>query len=629
MLRKYVTLLFVALQVQSATAQDPTLVRNVFQSDHDDVHPTLSPDLRWLVFVRQVSNQQTELVIRPLSGGQERVLAAGKASHFAPGFNPQGDRLLAISSMARRDEADGHLYLVSAPFDTRSGTLTGPLRQVSLVPIRLGGLMSQYSVSPDGRSVAFIEDADGMPIRLVPTTGGTVRTLAGPSAVRRNSVTWSPDGKAVSYVEWSPGPGDQTRWSVAIDGSSPRVVGRRSSGGMGVLSPDNRYAFGLDRDGRHSTIRVMTPEGQVVGRLPVWGGRYMPVAGGKYLVGQSVNDTAPIKLLPVSGGATRQLSGGNGYHWPDGWSADGSSLWISTGVGPDSINLRWIEVTPAGEKRREMSLPPGTTAVAQNDEYFVYATLPSSFPDTRIYRVSLRNGTRRELAGPVSLGCRPVAAGGMYYGSVGKEFYFSQKVGDRVQVRAMTIDGTSRLIADLASCANDEASVFHDRLAFLTRDPDSTRVRFTTGPRTEPRTLVSFGPAKDLGIAWSRDGRQLALFTDVLTIYQFDEAGSPLGAPRTYTLPFEYWWEAFWLADNSGFTMIAQPRGAPTTEIAVVKLGDPDHPTFLTKDDPNNISGHSLSPDGKWVAYPSESSKGSAFYLIEVEKLLKQMTPAK
>ena len=65
------------------------------------------------------------------------------------------------------------------------------------------------------------------------------------------------------------------------------------------------------------------------------------------------------------------------------------------------------------------------------------------------------------------------------------------------------------------------------------------------------------------------------------------------------------------------------PRGSPVSEVALVKLADPEHPVLLTKDDPVSKWGHALSPDGKYVAYPSERKKGGSIYLIEVAELLK------
>lgn len=155
------------------------------------------------------------------------------------------------------------------------------------------------------------------------------------------------------------------------------------------------------------------------------------------------------------------------------------------------------------------------------------------------------------------------------------------------------------------------------------------RLQLVGGPRGRPVTLGTFGRVAAPGeFYWSHDGRQLAVSTggspQTLLIYRFDATGALEGTPRSIALPFEYWYGTFWLSDGSGLTMIAQPRGKATTDIALVKLADPEHPILLTKDDPVSKWGHSLSPDGKYVAYPSEQLRGSSIYLIEVAELLKQ-----
>jgi hypothetical protein len=75
--------------------------------------------------------------------------------------------------------------------------------------------------------------------------------------------------------------------------------------------------------------------------------------------------------------------------------------------------------------------------------------------------------------------------------------------------------------------------------------------------------------------------------------------------------------------------MIAQPRGMVMTHGVLVRLADPEHPILLTRDDPNSKWGYSLSPDGKYIAYPSEHLKGSSIYLTEVAELIKQVKARK
>ena len=70
-------------------------------------------------------------------------------------------------------------------------------------------------------------------------------------------------------------------------------------------------------------------------------------------------------------------------------------------------------------------------------------------------------------------------------------------------------------------------------------------------------------------------------------------------------------------------TMIAQPTGGSTAEIAVVKFADPANPLFPAKSDPVSKWGHALSPDGKYIAYPSEKGAGSSLYMVELSDLLR------
>ena len=145
-----------ALQLSTAAAQAGPLAKQIFSSDTIDVgfsSPTISPDERWLVFLRIVSNQETRVMIRPLAGGAVRELATGKGYFVNPRFSPQGDRLVMASDLPRRDPADDKFYLVTAPFDTRTGTLSAPMRQLSLDGTEQSGSHAS-AFSPDGKWVA-------------------------------------------------------------------------------------------------------------------------------------------------------------------------------------------------------------------------------------------------------------------------------------------------------------------------------------------------------------------------------------------------------------------------------------------------------------------------------------------
>jgi|GEM_PF-2674937 len=80
----------------------------------------------------------------------------------------------------------------------------------------------------------------------------------------------------------------------------------------------------------------------------------------------------------------------------------------------------------------------------------------------------------------------------------------------------------------------------------------------------------------------------------------------------------------FWLPNGSGLTVIAQPKGARFSEIALVRLADPDRPVLLTTSDASNKPGHVVSPDSKWVAYPSETGSGTKVWQIDLNPVLRR-----
>jgi len=100
-----------------------------------------------------------------------------------------------------------------------------------------------------------------------------------------------------------------------------------------------------------------------------------------------------------------------------------------------------------------------------------------------------------------------------------------------------------------------------------------------------------------------------------------DGATGPL--PRAAKLPFSYYYEPFWLPDGSGVTVIAQPNGSPTMHVALIRVADPERPVILTRNDPHDKWGHLVSPDGKYVVYPSERYLGTTLWAVDLDQALR------
>ena len=620
----------------NVAAQQGLPLRTVFESDSLIVGwPTVSPDGKWLVFVRTLSNQESRLMIQPVAGGTPRELFAAKGAHQDPTFAAQGDRLVFTSTLPRRGPSDAQLYVVGASFDTRTGTLTSTPRQIALDPLR-SGARTRPAVSPDGRSLAYVAHP-GNQLRVVPITGGNARTLVEPST--NNFVNapgwlaWSADSRSLSYHVRS---GEfSTRLRIAVDGGKPSTIAR-VEGGMGPVSPDGRHYFTIE--GRvPATMRVFSIDGREVAsaRVPRMNHqRFSP--DGRYILGRSDNTLSTLKVVPVSGGASRAIGRGQGYEWGVGWSADGREVHVSE----EEAQGQWLRIIGIdGSTKSRTKLPEGNQFMGVSDGQMIFREGPAGrSTGWKLVAQRLSDGTRTVLAEDVhGYGCCAVTpAGGMYYGFAGDEFHYLKVRGDRLEIHAMRLGSPSRALAEvprrLIGTAN--LAVAGDRVAYTDVSGDSLHVRLVNRRGAPVITLASMPKVPAIGeIAFSHDGRQLMFYTtdagQPMTVLRLDEAGKVVGAPQRIMPPFEYYYETFWLRDGSGLTMIAQPRGAPEAEVAVMKFADPQNPILVSKGDPGSKWGHMLSHDGQYIIYPAERERGSMIRMLDFSAILKQATASK
>jgi hypothetical protein len=635
MCRTLVALVAAAILVPSlGPAQGTAPMRTIFSSDSISAsRPVLAPDGRWLVFVRWISSQETRLMIQPIAGGEARELFADKGFHQDPVFSPQGDRLLFTSSLARRGPSDIEMYLVAAAFDTRTGMLTTAPRQVALEPVRATP-RTRPVISPDGTTIAYIA-APNNQLRVIPSAGGNARTLVDPSSGNflhaPGWLVWSADGRSISYHVRT---GEtSTRMRVGIDGGTPTVLAR-VPGAMGPVTPDGKYFVTVEGRVR-AVMRFFAMDGREVASMPV--PRLSQIAfspDGRYVLGRRDNSVSTMTLVPVSGGTPRAIGRGQLGEWGMGWSLDGQVVHISEEES-DAEYLRLVGLD--GTSRARYRIPDNAQITGVQDGHLIFREGRQRISTGwTLVAQRLADGRRTALAeNVIGWGCCAITpAGGMYYGITGEEFYFLQVDGERSQVRAMRLGSPSRLIAEFPRSftgSSGFAVAPGDRLAFTEHVGDSVRLRVIRGRSQPAVTIATYPKTPAIGeFAWSHDGRLLALYTTApgqpMTIFRFDGDGTLTGTPQTFTLPFEYYYEIFWLRDGSGLTMVAQPRGAPNAEIALVRLADPKSPILLSKGSPGSKWGHLLSHDGKYVAYPVEEPRGSSIQMLDVAEVLRRGT---
>ena len=632
-----VSVLIAAFVSRSELSAQPQVTgRQLVSFDSVNVRsPAVSPDNRWLVYTRTLSSRRTQVLIRPMAGGVERELVGEQGEQSQLRFTPQGDRLVFTSTSPRRTTDDQNFYLVSAPFDTLTGTLTAPPRQVTLDAIRREARLVP-AISPDGRSIAYVKCCGEPELRVVPTVGGNARTLVKTSAAGAmipGWLSWTADSRFVLHHERGADDMSVVR-QVSVNGGASTVVSR-FKGGYSARTYDGKYVVGLAPNVPNGPpiVRVSTVDGRFLGEVKVPFRRDVSFSGdGKRLVGQKDNYKATLTLVSTAGGARRSIGRGESMEWPEGWSPDGTVLHYTTGEGAEKVmRFASLEGKPQGDVSLKIGRSEIGTMGGQLIQFVQTNRNPTAMSSTTdVVATDMASGKETVLMKDV-LGINTVVPpGGMYYGIVGNEFYVRQVRGERLQVRGVRADGTSRLIVDVPRSLLGTAgfAVNGTRAAYVEVGKDSTRLKVSLAPGTPATTIAAFARSTSIGeYAWSHDGQQLSMYLNVaprqLQVFRFTDAGALRGAPLVLSLPFDYFYETFWLPDGSGMTMIAQPTGGSTAEIAVVKFADPANPLFPAKSDPVSKWGHALSPDGKYIAYPSEKGAGSSLYMVELSDILR------
>ena len=618
-------------------AQVPTYAKRVLADSTFGGEAVASPGQKWLVR-RRATDRESEVWVAPMAGGPARMLVGGPGNRSGIQFTPRGDWLLFIGTVSRAGTDDqGGAFLMAAPFDLANGTLGGPPRQISLEPVQNQDAY-RPAISPDGASVAYVSCCGSkIALRIVPISGGAARTLTEVTSVSRlagpTALAWTGDGKSLLYQ--TPDKTDMVRYRVSATSGAPVEIGRGhqgfgrtipgrnvfvrqvNQGGPGV-APALQF---LDENGRQigSELRLGWLRGEIGGQ---------PSADGKALVVVANNSTAAIRFASTTPGPTKGPQTATSYDWPIGWTPDSRTAWaVSEEVGRPA----YYASSPDGGGRRI----PAVGVDGSRTRPMVGGMMVEETPDARnvhggvtLHLFDPASGTRRRLAaGALRLDCCTPPGG---YVPHANEFFFSRWRGDRLEIRGITTAGKERLVTDLPGAAlGVEKAVHGNRVVYLEPVGYSVRLRLKSGSAAATTIATFPGNGRPDEFVWSHDGKRLLVSLDAkpaqLVLYRFDGTDRASKEATRFTPAFNYFYQMIWLPDDSGFTMIAQPRDTDWPHIYRVNLADPDHPLLLTADDPNQKWGHVLSPDGKMVAYPSTRDHGSAVWLLDVDQVLKEI----
>jgi Tol biopolymer transport system component len=617
------------------TAQAPLpVVTRMFDVDSVDVTGVaISPDGRWVAYAQHTSERDARIFVRPAKGGVAiAITPAGHENSERPRFTPTGDRIIYQSSLPSRASDDGS-YLMSVPFDSRTGQPTGPARQVSLEPVRVQPGLGP-AISPDGKWIAYLQCCDAQRIRVIPTNGGNARTLTEhkDARVTIGNLAWDDAGTAVFYVVPQPGVSSWQVMRVPLAGGPPVVV-RQSDAPAGVLAPGAHHGalvvpFGPNQ--RHRELRIRGENGKTVyrvrlpdgfdGRITSWS------ADGRTFIGAVRNQRSVIRLASTSGAQTRTVSAGSEYDWPDGWSADGQTLYYETvNAGAPVLGAVRVDGTQGGR----VEVPKGGDYGNWGGVVGRYAIGVAGWIDSTRQIVTARNLDNGSTIQLTTSKYQPRAqmfirgAGGTY-STDGDAYLYFERSGESIELHSVVPGQRHRVLrAFPATRAGRMTLAAHaGRVIYAEDARDSIRFMFAANASAPARVIASIPAGDGAGeIAWSKDGRHVAFGGTGSSIYvmELESDGSPLGLPKRYQLPFDYMYELSLLNDGRRLTMIAQPRGGPNAVVALVSLEDPSRPVFLNEADGTSTWGHMMSPDGQWTAYAAEvRAKGSTVFRVDL-----------
>jgi Tol biopolymer transport system component/DNA-binding winged helix-turn-helix (wHTH) protein len=290
-----------------------------------DVMPRFSPDGETIAFVRSLGSIVQELFVAPASGeGEPRQLTFDKTWIDGAAWSSDGKRIVFAS--LRKNNSQVSLWQIP---------VTGGEPEL----IAAGGKkLGSPAVSPDGRTIAFVENSQDANIWRIEPDRLPARAAVSKhieSSRSENSPQFSSDGKRIVFA--SSRTANYEVWIADADGSNTRQLTdlQKFPAGSPRFSPDDRFVVFDAQIAGNGDIFVIPSEGGTMRRLtdaesfdfmPSWSrdGKWIYFAsdrGGK----------AQIWKMPAEGGDAIQITRQGGRESYE--SPDGKELYYSKGEG--------------------------------------------------------------------------------------------------------------------------------------------------------------------------------------------------------------------------------------------------------------------------------------------------------
>jgi hypothetical protein len=244
---------------RATPSNGPDLVRVSPEDGHSYTEPAISPNGEFVAYISDRSGKN-ELWLQQVGGGDPIRLTHANGRVTAPVFFPDGKRILYTYVSADHKET---LEAIS--------TLGG--ERAALID----GAHWNWSLSPDGRQIAYIERNQGAArLMTISSNGGQPRELPAWARLKKSGYVdipslWTPDGRYLLCWIMKPSEGanaGEPEWfAFPVDGGNPVATGAgdalRAAGivGASYLMAGDRVLFRAETAGRLNVWEIRLSPG--------------------------------------------------------------------------------------------------------------------------------------------------------------------------------------------------------------------------------------------------------------------------------------------------------------------------------------------------------------------------------
>ncbi len=591
----------------------------LFSSETTDIagSAVLSPDGSWVAFPIMDSPGTASLAVSRVGSGQVQRLTSAGRWDANPEWSPTGDKIYFLSNRPALS-GDQNYYGMELSFDARTARAIGEPRRISADAVN-----GFIRVSPDGRTLAYVDGKDRRLLKTVPSSGGESRLVVR-MPDRSGNIAWSRDGQHLHFVTNTPDQSQRVLHQVPVGGGELVVMARDLPQGRLTVGPgaetflaDENEDWTRDRtfkliDRRGTVLKTIATNRNTIGT--------QVTRDGRSIVALERNIIAPTRIMPIAGGAYRDVTAPVTYDWVMGWSANGSTLYTWTENNGDPV---LAAVPVSGGAPRMFPQTKERSAEGANTRFLFEATRRDGTKPRVLTGIDLRDGKRHTISEslPGHNTIFPYGPGGTW--AVHDELYFFERHGDRLDVKAWRGPGDVRTLRSLPATllGRTNVAVHGERVVWLAERGDSLDLMIAASSSAQPRRLLTMPMLAGTNeISFSSDGRLLVLhYTRGPGSPDLMAFVDPSGAapPRIIDTGLSYWYWPRWLPDNSGVLVVGGGAGAEA-HVARISVAEGAQPVNITRSDPASKWGFEVSPDGRFIAYPGEISKGSSVWRIDI-----------